>query len=93
MELDELSRDVDQAAVALERTARRLPLAGGRPVGAGGPGQLGAVGGALASLYDSALAARRHEVNAAGLAATGLAEGLRRVAAAYRDVDGRSGRS
>ena len=89
MELEELSRDVDAATAHLERVTRRLALFddGRRTFGADGPGQLGSLGRALSALQAGALTARAHEAARAGVVAADLADGLRRAAPEYREVE------
>ena len=89
MELEELSRDLDTAAAGTERVSRRLRVAGAGPAvfGGDGPGQLGALGRALARLEATAVSARTAEAARMTAVTGALADGVRQVLAAYRDVD------
>jgi hypothetical protein len=89
MELEELSRDLDVAAAGMERVSRRLRMAGAGPAMFGGdrPGQLGALGRELARLEATAVSARAVEAARVAAVSGALADGVRQVLAAYRDVD------
>jgi hypothetical protein len=89
MELEELSRDLDATASGMERVSRRLRVAGAGPAvfGGDGPGQLGALGRELARLEAAAVSARAAEAARVATVTGALADGVRQVLAAYRDVD------
>ena len=89
MELDEVRARLDGAAAHLDRAGaelRRLDP-GTRAFGGDGPGQLGALGRALAGEFAGALHARDREAAAASTAIGGLSHALRHSLAGYRDTD------
>lgn len=89
MELDEIRTVLGDTATHLDRVGaelRRLDP-GGRAFGGDGPGQLGALGRALAGEFAGALHARDREAAAASTAVGALATALHHSLAGYRDTD------
>lgn len=91
MELDDLARRLEGTGRLLAGMAGRIDHSapGVRAFGGYGPGQLGALGRALAGQCHDAFDIRRTETARCATMTTDLAEALRLAASGYRDLESR----